>query len=364
MSEFIWQSSDGNYDNPVSWGITLDGTAPTGPSAATTQADPTVDLTDDTPDLAAVSIGDTLKLVGRTDGKNGGEFFEITAIEDAGADTLEVSPTPASTVGAGIEWFIYGPLPGALVTPPNHETDDIKFPSNSIVGLTKGLDQSGQGKFTSIRVHPSFGGTFASLDNPFIASATEVLYEGTKGFHYKDGGSETDLLTVNARSLTKCTLQGNAGGAKITEVRIAAGQVDALNLDATTVYISQVDGATTVAHWNISSGTITNLRMNRGELILEVSATLVFMGGGVARLTRAGDGTVSTLNLLGGHWIYNSNGTLNNAYILGGFLDYSQDERAKTISNLWVWPGAKASIPDWVTVTAGGHIYQEVVVGS
>lgn len=359
MSEFIWQSSDGDYNNPVSWGIALDGTAPTGPSAATTQADPTVDLTDDTPDLAAVSVGDTLRLVGRIDGKNSGEYFEITAIEDAGADTLEVSPTPASTVASGIVWVIYGALPGA-----NAATDDIKFPANSIVGLTKGLDQSGQGKFTSIIVHPSFGGEFASLSNPFIASADEVLYEGIKGFHYKDGGNETDLLTINARSLTKCTLQGNAGGAKITEVRIAAGQVDALSLDATTVYISQVDGATTLVNWDLSAGTITNLYINRGEFVSGVAVTLMYFAGGIFTTTAPNTGAIAKLHMFGGHLIHNSNGIIVGAFILGGFLDFSQDERSKTIQVLRVWPGAKAAIPDWVTVTNGGHIYDELIVGA
>ena len=83
-----------------------------GSSALVTQSDATIDLSGDTPDLSGVNQGsfhDTIRIAGRTDGINGTDVFDIIAVESAGADTVEVSPTPTDANQSGLTWAIGGP---------------------------------------------------------------------------------------------------------------------------------------------------------------------------------------------------------------------------------------------------------------
>lgn len=80
-----------------------------GTGAATTISVATVDLSADSPDLSSVNVGDTIRLNGRTDGKNltnPGDIFEITGVDDV-ADTVTVTPTPGSST-SGVTWAIGG----------------------------------------------------------------------------------------------------------------------------------------------------------------------------------------------------------------------------------------------------------------
>jgi len=355
LSTFIWQSSDGNWDNPESWGIS---SVVSGSDAATTATDATVDLTGDAPDLSGVAAGDTLYLVDRTDGKNSGEYFEITAVDDV-ADTVEVTPTPSAT-DSGITWVISEALPGA-----NSANDVVIFPANSNQSLVAGLDQSTQGKFTSITVHGMFGGAIAFEGSPLIASATSVLYEGAAGFHYKDGGSETDVLIVNARSMVLNTLRGKSGGAKIVELRVVGGWVKALELATYTVYVSEgnTPNQATIVEWDSSCSSLGLLYMNRGHFTSEIGGSAVLLAGGVFLAAATSTGSIGYIVMTGGYLIHNSDKTVSAVVVLGGLLDFSQDERSKTISILRVWPGAVAIIPDWVTVTSGGALFDELVLG-
>lgn len=76
-----------------------------GAGASLTDTDATVDLSADTPDLSGVTANDALlRIADATDGLYGSQEFTITAVND-GADTVEVSPTPAST-RASKSWAI------------------------------------------------------------------------------------------------------------------------------------------------------------------------------------------------------------------------------------------------------------------
>ncbi len=77
----------------------------TGTDGATTASNATVQL--DIPSgLTTVAVGDYILIIGRTDGIEGGAYFEITGVND-GADTVAVTPTPSVT-DTGLTWEIYG----------------------------------------------------------------------------------------------------------------------------------------------------------------------------------------------------------------------------------------------------------------
>jgi len=87
-------------------GSTTSSTPKASGTGASTIVGATVDLSVDTPDLSTVVIGDTIRLNARTDGKNGSDIFEITAVDD-GLDTVNVSPAPNS-ITSGVTWAIGG----------------------------------------------------------------------------------------------------------------------------------------------------------------------------------------------------------------------------------------------------------------
>lgn len=94
--------SDNNSGSSNSASSTLSGTG------AVTNATSTVDLSADTPDLSGVVAGETIRIAGETAGIGGTDIFEILTIND-GADTITVTPTPASSVGS-LTWAIGGSL--------------------------------------------------------------------------------------------------------------------------------------------------------------------------------------------------------------------------------------------------------------
>lgn len=78
-------------------------------TGASTIAGATVTLSVDAPDLSTVVVGDTIRLNGRTDGKNpttGTDVFNITAVDDT-LKTVDVSPAPNS-ITSGVTWAIGG----------------------------------------------------------------------------------------------------------------------------------------------------------------------------------------------------------------------------------------------------------------
>jgi len=83
-------------------------------SNAATNGTATVTVTGS--DLSKVRVGDTVQIVGRTDGIDGTEFFAILAVDDS-ADTITVSPSPGTATGQ--TWYAYAPLPMDMIVVDN-----------------------------------------------------------------------------------------------------------------------------------------------------------------------------------------------------------------------------------------------------
>ena len=102
MAVILYVTSAGGDDDNS--GSSLGATKADG-AAAVTDGSATVDLSGDTPDLTEVVVGDTIRIDGRVDGKNGSDIFEITAVDD-NLDTVTVTPSPAAA--AAQVWVIGG----------------------------------------------------------------------------------------------------------------------------------------------------------------------------------------------------------------------------------------------------------------
>lgn len=75
-------------------------------TGAATANSATVALSSDSPDLSGVSVGDTIRLNGETEGYQSKDVYRITAVDD-GADTVNVTPVPSTTTSS-ITWAIGG----------------------------------------------------------------------------------------------------------------------------------------------------------------------------------------------------------------------------------------------------------------
>ena len=182
-----------------------------GTGATTTMSDATVDLTADTPDLSGVSAGDAIRLNSRTDGLNSTDIFEITAVETAGADTVEVTPTPDSNT-SGVTWAIGGAFAtiqrGADVV-QGDDTVSVKstvtyneavlVPSRTSDAwvVFRGYDSTvtDDGVVTN-------DGTTGSLAFGFSTSGHQVTFRNfrlTKFVDGIDGGIYSQLVAINCR---------------------------------------------------------------------------------------------------------------------------------------------------------------------
>lgn len=83
-------------------------------SNAVTNGTATVTVTGS--DLSKVRVGDTVQIVGRTDGIDGTDFFAISAVDDTG-DTLTVSPSPGTA--SGQTWYAFSPPPTDMIVTDN-----------------------------------------------------------------------------------------------------------------------------------------------------------------------------------------------------------------------------------------------------
>lgn len=117
---FVWAANE----NPTYHG----GTG----SNAVTNGTATVTVTGS--DLSKVRVGDTLHIVGRTDGIDGTGFFAILAVDDS-ADTITVSPSPGTATGQ--TWYAYAPLPMDMIVVDN--IFDASGGADAAVGAPDGM---------------------------------------------------------------------------------------------------------------------------------------------------------------------------------------------------------------------------------
>jgi hypothetical protein len=140
------------------------------------------------------------------------------------------------------------------------------------------------------------------------------------------GTNSGNIVSVNKGSVGLATFPGDAA------------TIATLNLG----YVSNKTGDAQV--FCGGGATITTVNQNGGQLQINNGATTIASNIGNVTIW---SGAVGTLNANGGNCIYNSIGTLTTAEVSdGGTLDFSQDQRAKTVTNTINIYGDNASIND------------------
>lgn len=163
------------------------------------------------------------------------------------------------------------------------------------------------------------------------------------------GGVQTNLLVYGSASgadpdleaiLVKGSHVGNAAVVSGGSVAIAGfgGETAAL---ATLALAAGTNGAPQV---RTGAGcTLTTLNMANGDVLLGTAPTTVNKTGGSLVIE---DGNATTLNERGGDTTYLGAGTITTLLVgAGGSVDFSQDIRARTITNCTLYAGAALSDP-------------------
>lgn len=223
-SQLLDMYVDGDAGADTNSGSSEGSASVSGTAGATTTSDATIDLSSDTPDLSGVVAGDTIRMIGATDGFNSLEVFEILSVND-GADTLEVNPTPANNT-SGVTWHIGGAwktLAEATLFTKSSSGVDVTINIKGSADYTEKVDwQSANGStsqpchWTGYATTPGDGGLFiidAESSRNLCIGGSGAVATVLANCHSKNstainiGGSNAQVLALrNCRSSSAGTV--------------------------------------------------------------------------------------------------------------------------------------------------------------
>lgn len=195
--------------------------------------------------------------------------------------------------------------------------------------------------------------------NPFDPTG-KVIVEGPGGFFYINGAGgaaqTTDLLYIDTDTQDTAIEVDGA----IDRLHCIKGRITGLsNFDPATVLVAHRTQPATDVHLTLQgSAGIAFLQQQGGTVINTGAATvsvLLVAGGTFDHGKNAG--ILSTILQTAGTITHRAATTVVSATVTGGTLDCSQDERAKTILLLAVFPGATFLQNAYVTIEEGGSVF-------
>lgn len=196
--------------------------------------------------------------------------------------------------------------------------------------------------------------------NPFDPTG-KVIVEGLSSFYYINGsggggGQTTDLLYVDAAS--SATIAEVDGA--INSLLLLKGRITGLtNLGVGTINIGSRENPATDVHFTRETTLSTVRILQYGGTVINTgsawTAALYISGGTFEHGANAGN--LAEILQGGGSVTHNAQENVSKAYILAGILDMSLDPREKTISTLWVFPGAVFKPNAHITITEGGSVF-------
>jgi len=234
-------------------------------------------------------------------------------------------------------------------------SDTLKL-DNSEVPLLYSLDQSGAGTLTLLQIDQSFT---ADVGLPEVNESGTAEYLEDRQRYYKirassvivgrgpGSGSGRILLDQDSvqtavviegtgspsdADLEACLWKGTHAsnamtvkGSSSVGIAVYGGEV------ATLLTLTVMDDATVRVGAGVTLGTVT---VYGGTVDIYCAvATAIVMYGGTVRVH--GTGAVALAQVYGGTLVYSTTGTLGGACLVGenGLIDFSQDPRAKTVTN-------------------------------
>lgn len=189
----------------------------------------------------------------------------------------------------------------------------------------------------------------------------KVIVQGPGAFYYTNGtgasGTQTtDTVYIDTdEQSTAIEVDG-----EISHLNLLKGRVTALsNFDPGTIIVAYRTNPATDVHLTLQgSAAIGAILQQGGKVINTGSANVIMLD--VANGTfdhGASAGATSAITQSGGTIIHRAATSVGLAKIVGGTLDMSQDPREKTISLLFVFPGATFLPNAHITISQGGTVF-------
>ncbi len=218
--------------------------------------------------------------------------------------------------------------------------DDVFFPSGNSNAVA-GSDQSGTA-LTSLSIDSGYSGAVGSI------TAGKPTYLQIVGTTVNLAGSGVTYLDLGTTTTCNINGAGSSAGAGQYGLNLTGGTITTLNVNldsGQTLGIATFPGETaTITNLNISGGgtvvigsgvTVTTVKVAGGTVETNCAITTLTVTGG--KVTHEA-GAITTLNLNSGTVNYNTTDTLATANVYGT-LDFSGDNKAKTVTTLNLYKG-------------------------
>lgn len=322
-------------------------------------------------EFAEITASDSTTFVTLTADTAGKPFTVTSSATDGGAANTQTFVRAAVTTNSGPNDVSVGANWDQVVIPAAGDTVIIDQGSSS---LLYGLDQSAVA-LAAIHVLPGFAGTIGlpsvNIDNNSATyfeyrptylqyGATLVNIRGGGGRIKLDNGSVACTWNVDDKAqrvddkIPQVLLKGTnaANILNISKGDVAVGWFAEASTLVTVTVGFQKNKESDSYLWTGLNVTLTSVAFTQtGGLVFTNSALatapVVVVSGGV--LTHDGTGGIAaSLKVNGGTVVYNSTGTLGGAPVVSGtgHLDFSQNLRAKTVTNAIDVYGKDAKISD------------------
>lgn len=215
-----------------------------------------------------------------------------------------------------------------------------------------GSDQSAA-DLDVVVVDEAYDKTIGSDGSPIILAANRVVLRGSGAVFIKADGAGIDDLVIDCPT-NQIAVNVDSNLTDLTNLHIIRADVT-IKGSAGTILLVKVkyrNNRDSDAILTISSGItgITTLEQDGGRITSAGAITTARLRGG--RLVQ-GTATITTIDADGGaHIEFNFGGIIATAYIARATLDMLQSPDAKTITDLWRYPGAVVRLdPEVVTIT-------------
>lgn len=251
---------------------------------------------------------------------------------------------------ANFDWTD-GAADGNFGTAGNWNPAGVPASSNTYRILTSSraiVSGMAQGALTGLTlvVGGEFSGSVGTPASPLVVgSVTELRYDAKLCSSFNiNPGTCTAAYIRNAHPARADSFYGTAG--TWTLIHIVGGPTIRFGASATlaALYSGMMSGAGQPIGITLDSGlTLTAATMLAGTVQASCAATTINLAGhAVWNHVGSSTGNIATLNQWGGSFYYDSPGmTMTKGNIYGGLFDCRRDGRAKTITNLDGWPGAR-----------------------
>lgn len=240
--------------------------------------------------------------------------------------------------------------------------DSLFFDGSVQTDVSSGLTQPSTFDMVTVWTQRAYEGDVGAHGNPLTCQAKRIIVQGAGSFYHAyqtpivDNGTYVAVDSRNMQDAYTLTSTETATGLGLWCVSGAATILDAVT-HINSIFVAPRGPGVRLT---IGSGITTNLNYYQCGGFVTTKSPLgsadrfAHLAGGTLVYDRAATSTWTAVTIKsGGRFVYNGSGQLTLAIVeANGILDMTQDSRAKTISILYLMPGANFLTHNNITVSS------------